>query len=296
MDDGYIASTDSDLLQESIDILVDLFERVGLRTITLKTKAQTCIPGKIRTKLSAEVYYNSQAGFHTQEEWNRRRVSCDICDANLSAASLTSHLETQHDAYPSRVIDREFLVDREPVTYTAYQSAASGNFHCPVEGCVGKVSTKWALRRHFCDRHPTDLVNIVGEGTYPQCDRCGMQTNPTALAGSHYQTQLCREGTLRREQRQAAVESGLSLEVVFTAYGEQLERVDVFKYLGRLLAMDDNDMQAVRSNLKKARKVWQRFSRLLTYCVARTRNQGYAECSIRLWYRRFYCLVARLGP
>ena len=99
---------------------------------------------------------------------------------------------------------------------------------------------------------------------------------------------------MRREQKQAAVESGLSLEVVFTAYGEQLERVDVFKYLGRLLAMDDNDMQAVRSNLKKRPERSGRGS--LAYCVARTWNPGYAECSIRLWYRRFYCLVVRLGP
>ena len=47
-----------------------------------------------------------------------------------------------------------------------------------------------------------------------------------------------------------------ALEVEFTAYGEPLEQVGVFKYLGRLLAMDDNDMQAVRHNLRKARGVW----------------------------------------
>jgi hypothetical protein len=38
----------------------------------------------------------------------------------------------------------------------------------------------------------------------------------------------------------------------------------VFKYLGRLLAMDVNNMPAVRANLKKARKCWKMFSRLLT--------------------------------
>ena len=54
-----------------------------------------------------------------------------------------------------------------------------------------------------------------------------------------------------------------ALEVNFTAYGDVLERVEVFKYLGRLMAMDDNDIQAVRSNLRKARKVWARLSRLL---------------------------------
>jgi hypothetical protein len=36
------------------------------------------------------------------------------------------------------------------------------------------------------------------------------------------------------------------------AYGDELERVEVFKYLGRLLAYDDNDAWAVRGNIKKA--------------------------------------------
>jgi len=42
-----------------------------------------------------------------------------------------------------------------------------------------------------------------------------------------------------------------------------LERVEVFKYLGRLLSYNDDDTQAVRSNLRKARKVWARLSRVL---------------------------------
>jgi hypothetical protein len=39
--------------------------------------------------------------------------------------------------------------------------------------------------------------------------------------------------------------------------------VEVFKYLGRLLAYDDNDSQAMRANLKKAHKSWARVSRVL---------------------------------
>ncbi len=42
-----------------------------------------------------------------------------------------------------------------------------------------------------------------------------------------------------------------------------MERVEVFKYLGRLLAYDDNDTQAIRANLAKARKTWARVSRVL---------------------------------
>ena len=37
-----------------------------------------------------------------------------------------------------------------------------------------------------------------------------------------------------------------------TAYGKELDRVEVFKYLGRLIAFDNNDIHAIRSNLMKA--------------------------------------------
>ena len=52
-------------------------------------------------------------------------------------------------------------------------------------------------------------------------------------------------------------------EETFSAYGVELDQVEVFKYLGRLLASDDNDSQAMRSNLKKARRCWSRISRVL---------------------------------
>ena len=40
----------------------------------------------------------------------------------------------------------------------------------------------------------------------------------------------------------------------------QLDQVDVFNYLGKLLACDDNDNQAMRSNLKKAWRCWAQIS------------------------------------
>jgi hypothetical protein len=54
-----------------------------------------------------------------------------------------------------------------------------------------------------------------------------------------------------------------------------LERVEVFKYLGRLLAYDNNDAQAVRGNLKKARGVWARLSHTI-----RAENASPRACGI----------------
>ena len=40
----------------------------------------------------------------------------------------------------------------------------------------------------------------------------------------------------------------------FSAYGEELDNVEVFKYLGRMVSADNNGTQAIQSNLKKAWK------------------------------------------
>ena len=261
-DDAYIASTSKLQVQRSMDILTGLFDRVGLRTNTEKTKVMTCVNEKINVRRSEEVYHNTKLGFRTENEWKNRRVACDHCGLVMSAKSLPSHLETQHGVFRSRVLNRDLLLDdRESITYAARQSP-SGAWDCPVPDCPGSVTSPWNLRRHFRDRHPLDLVNIPGEGTLPKCPRCDMQTN-FANSRNHEQTALCREGAERKAQYAAAVTNAQALEVEFTAYGEPLERVEVFKYLGRLMAMDDNDRQAVRHNLTKARGVWKRFSVLL---------------------------------
>ena len=49
----------------------------------------------------------------------------------------------------------------------------------------------------------------------------------------------------------------------FTAYDAEVWRVEQFKYLGRILAMDDNGLPAMCRNLKKAMGTWYRFSRVL---------------------------------
>jgi hypothetical protein len=70
-------------------------------------------------------------------------------------------------------------------------------------------------------------------------------------------------GTARRHQRDMAVRSALALRQQFTVHGDVLERVKVFRYLGRLLSQDDNDIQTVRSQLCKARGTWARVGQVL---------------------------------
>jgi hypothetical protein len=74
---------------------------------------------------------------------------------------------------------------------------------------------------------------------------------------------MCKDGAVRKVQYAATERAHKALQLTFMAYRAELERVEVFKYLGRLLAYNDNDARAVRGNLKKARGVWARLSRTI---------------------------------
>ncbi len=157
------------------------------------------------------------------------------------------------------------MVDCPPVIYSAIELIAVGKYICPVPHCSGEASTKWNFRLDFLDQHPKDLVYLLNEGTVPlpRCERCGMQTEHGALYGRHQRTQLCQDGWDKKVQHEAAETARVALARSFTAYRDKLEKVEVFKYLGRLLAYDDNNTQAMRGNLKKACKNWGQVSRVL---------------------------------
>ena len=67
----------------------------------------------------------------------------------------------------------------------------------------------------------------------------------------------------QKMQHEAAVSLALALRRIFTIHGDVLEGVEVFKYLGHLLAQDDNDTQAIQQQLQKARGVWARVGQVL---------------------------------
>ena len=128
------------------------------------------------------------------------------------------------------------------------------------------------MRLHFARRHVYDRVYIPKEGLYPRCRKCGVQTNP--LASGHERSQNCRNEMARRLQHEAARDSAIAQTQEFYAYGEELQRVEVFKYLGRLLSYDDDDAQAILGNLRKARKCWARISKVLRAENASPRVSG----------------------
>ena len=68
----------------------------------------------------------------------------------------------------------------------------------------------------------------------------------------YFRLQVCQTGVEQRTQRDSAIMSALALRQLFYVKGEVLEKVKSFRYLGRILGQDDNDIRAVRSQIKKA--------------------------------------------
>jgi hypothetical protein len=203
-------------------------------------------------------------------DWERNNdealcVDCEVCGISLAAESLQSHLETQHHIYRSFVLNRDLVPEQATVIYRATEPPATGIYLCLVPQCGGHSGTRFNLRRHFLMQHPQDLVCIPIEGSLPlpKCTRCGPQMPVEDLSRGHHHTGLCQRGWERKCQHEAAVRSKRTLDHMFSVNGEELERVEVFKYLGRRISHDDADNQAMWSNLRKARGCWTWVSRVL---------------------------------
>ena len=124
-DDAMLASRDLEQLQAALDIIVGLFERVGLRTNTTKTKVMTCVPGKIKTSHTTSVYNGMQEGLVASSELQTRSVDCAICGQTFQSNTLSQHLKTQHDVYRSRVRSKILNVS----TCTGYKILRSCVIH-----------------------------------------------------------------------------------------------------------------------------------------------------------------------
>ena len=98
------------------------------------------------------------------------------------------------------------------------------------------------------------------------------------LNGDHHRTELCQQGWERKQQHAAAVCSQEAIRGSSTAYGEELEREEIFKYLGWLIAYDDADTQtSMRSNLRKEPKCW---AQILCVLRAEAKNTAARMCGM----------------
>lgn len=115
------------------------------------------------------------------------------------------------------------------------------------------------MRRHFAFRHRQAHLEIAGE-RHERCQVCGMFT---ANADAHPQTSTCKAVARRRRNEDLSARQAAADTVQFILDGGPIERVDSFRYLGRILAENDSDSRCVDEQLKRARQRWARLARIL---------------------------------
>ena len=127
-----------------------------------------------------------------------------------------------------------------------------GPRRCPVEGCPGALATRTAMRVHFVHRHVQDTVVMLEEGNlpHPRCPRCDLQVPRKALNGRHLGTAQCKKGAERKQRRLAEKETREKSERAFHAYGNPMEVVSEFQYLGRIMTATNDDWPAVAGNIR----------------------------------------------
>ena len=274
-DDGLLASRSSEFLQRAFDCLIGLFERVGLKTNTSKTKAMTCFPGHISGSMSSRAYKRRMQGEgESPRARKRRRVQCPACGIDISAGSLQQHMQRQHGLHG--VIQQDDTVPQQPAVYSISFPRTIDLVQCPVKGCPGTATSRSNLHRHFMHRHVFDTIIIPEEGSapLPRCELCDMFIPYKALNRGHQRSAYCREGADRKRQRHANEDIRRASEVVFTARGTPLESVQTFVYLGRPLSCFDNDWPALYRNVKKARQRWAMIAPVLAREGAKPRVSG----------------------
>ncbi len=195
IDNTYLALRDPEFLQRALDILINLFAHVGLKTNVKKTQTMICTPGRIRTQLLAASYARMREGLTMAEEWDSRKVQCHQCNKMMAASSLRHHLADQHKVYQQVVVVEELLGARAGVTYHVHPELGGG-LKCPVPGCAGKLRRGWMLWQNFWDLHPLDKVVVSTEVYFPRCEWCAMQVNPAYPR--HIRMQECRTKVKRK--------------------------------------------------------------------------------------------------
>ena len=90
-DDGRVENENPRKLQNDINIICDLFKRVGLKTNIKKTKFMV-IRGPLAPRALEEGVYNRMCGGRERggsvryEVWRKQRTECKICQRSLKKA------------------------------------------------------------------------------------------------------------------------------------------------------------------------------------------------------------------
>jgi Reverse transcriptase (RNA-dependent DNA polymerase) len=100
-DDGFVGARDDQWLNNSLQVLADIFQRLGLESNPVKTKSMTCLPTLPTTSISTAAYTPRSTGVGpTYSERLSDEVQCPECGKTLARGSLPLHRRWQHGMEP----------------------------------------------------------------------------------------------------------------------------------------------------------------------------------------------------
>ena len=257
VDDGLIENNNNIKVQHDLDILIGLFEKMGLKTNEKKTKYMIFRGPAPSKRLSKEAYERHCTGNGLSYlERRKKRVECSICGKEMQMGSLQRHMLQQHGKKPEQYLynkkgtEEEFRVD----------IVKGNNNTCPIPGCSGSSKDKFGMYRHFCLRHPEATIFIPQDGRAERCKLCGMFSMNIE---KHQKTKTCSIGRKQREAEKLQNLQADANKVKFLVYGKEIQRVKEFRYLGRILREDDDDTSSIVSQIKRARQKWNAIAKIL---------------------------------
>ena len=283
-DDGRLADFDHDSLQRALDILLELFARVGMFPNIDKTKAMISLGHRHpNTESSAAFKRRYDVSLPSHCDRKRRKVTCPHCQKSLSAQYMPTHIRHIHHMVLDSVAAPQETPTTPPTTKrqciihvpSCYDIDLSADIIvCPVPDCPTWTPDPAIIKHHLCSRHPLDEFRFHGAHPLTQCKHCGLYM--TKITRRHSQSHYCKQFSTRREHAKARLQLAQAAEdaVPFTINGGNIKFVDSFEYLGRVLSSDDSDDMAAFKRLEKAKKVWGQFSQLLKGQGASTETMG----------------------
>jgi Reverse transcriptase (RNA-dependent DNA polymerase) len=277
-DDGVITGSDPILVQSMLDIYTNAFLRVGLKMNVAKTKSMIMVGRQCRTRTPR----NEVNQDLTYKQLQATKVTCTKCNNMVGRSYLKRHQETQKCILENEKILREMSstvhdvhtnnnsINTVDITMPNYCHEISVNgvneTSCPVLGCIFHTNKSYKMRQHFRNRHLESTIIIMEDGVnpLPKCPKCGIFQRD--VGDRHQNTATCKQFALQLQikcmQEQNVV---LAQETTFTVFGETIENVHEFKYLGRIVTDSDEDKTTVIHNLNRAGKAWGQLHRLLSH-------------------------------
>ena len=275
-DDGVLAGDDYKQIQQMLEILQKNFLLFGLEISIEKTEMMTMHAKPKHKPMSVEAYDTKISGIGlSYKQKQTMMTTCEWCNKQVQVRSLQRHhlsatcinirkqkLKNNDNNILQQIQQIEEQI-QEPETQTFEIDMPMKVWtKCPHVNCLYTTNDRNKMRRHFRSIHLQDIIIIKEEGLLPQCLQCGIFQN-NVNSDKHLQSEDCKRYTEIKNNKRLDICNKASVNVKFQLDGNNIKAVNEFKYLGRIIDNDDNDMKAIQKQITKARAVWGKIGKIL---------------------------------